>query len=112
MSGDAEFIIEKCFDDFAEDIEAVTIHYAYSPLGEWPDWEQERISRFMRVQAGGVDAPGRRVGTLRLPKQIVTGAGTSTDHYLLHHYFEFWQSGYRHYSPHFTEEIVTGGNEA
>jgi hypothetical protein len=112
-SGGSEYLIEKCFDDFADDIEAVTIHYAWSPVGDVPNWDEERVSRFMPAESPeGAEAPSsRRARMLRLPAQIMTKAGVPTDHYLLHHYFEYWQGGFRHYSPHFTEEIVTGGGE-
>jgi hypothetical protein len=111
---DADFLIEKTFDDFADDIEAVTIHYALSPLGDEPDWDQERVSKFMPL-VGAEDDPDedgeirRRARTLKLPARITTRDGSTTDHYLLHHYFEYWQSGFRHYSPHYSEEINAGG---
>jgi hypothetical protein len=110
VSSPAEYLIEKSFDDFADDIEAVTIHYVCSPTGEDPDWDRERVSRLMRTENRGEPEvePRRRVRTLRLPAQIVTKAGVATDRYLLHHYFEYWQDGSRHYSPHYVEEITTG----
>lgn len=120
MATDADFLIEKSFDDFAEDIEAVTIHYAFSPLGDEPDWDQERVSKYMpRLTTGEDDDDAddeaddrtnrRRARTLRLPARITTRDGSATDRYLLHHYFEYWQSGSRHYSPHYSEEIDTSG---
>ena len=110
VSAEAEYLIEKTFDDFADDIEAVTIHYAWSPLGDLPNWDEQRVSRFMPEEhPDEAELPShRRVRTLKLPAQIMTEAGLPTNHYLLHHYFEYWQGGFRHYSPHFTEEIVTG----
>ena len=34
--------IEKWYYDYAENIEAVNIHYACTPLGEIPDWNNQR----------------------------------------------------------------------
>jgi hypothetical protein len=111
VTGDAEYLVTKSFDDFADDIQAVTIHYVWSALGEVPNWEQERVSRFMpAAHSEDEAAPVRsRTRTLRLPARVMTPEGTLTDRYLLHHYFEYWQGGDRHYSPHFTEEIETHG---
>ena len=113
MSGDTEYLVTKSFDDFADDIQAVTIHYVWSGIGEVPDWDQERVSRFMPAsQSEEVETPVRRRSrTLRLPARITDQEGVLTDRYELHHYFEYWQGGDRHYSPHFTEEIVTGGGD-
>jgi len=111
MSG--EYFVEKSYWDDADDVEAVTIHYAWSPVGELPDWENEKVTRFMpkdRSNEGGV-ASRRRVKVLRLPAQIVTKSGDRTDHYELHHFFGICQGGSRHSSPRFTEEIVTGAGE-
>jgi hypothetical protein len=44
--------------------------------------------------------------SLKLPITL-DSHGTPTGRYLLHYYFEVIQGGERHYSPLFTEEIVT-----
>ena len=37
----------KEFYDYADDIEGVNIHYLWTPLDGIPDWENQRVSRFM-----------------------------------------------------------------
>jgi hypothetical protein len=109
MTGERPYEVEKRFYDYAEDIEAVNIHYAVTPLGELPDWENLRSTRFMPlVPDPDGETSGLRVRTLRLPGHIETETGQPTGRYLLHHYFEVCQGGSRHYSPHFSEEIETG----
>lgn len=119
--------LEKEFYDYADDIEAVNIHYVWTPLGGTPDWDTQRITRFMPLvkptshitgEAGadilssGVAPPTHvrlRKKVLKLPAQIPhSESGKLTDRYLLHHYFEIFQDGHRHYSPLYTEEITTG----
>jgi hypothetical protein len=119
------YYLEKEFYDYAEDIEGVNIHYVWTPLGGVADWENQRATRFMPLvrlpspeegnvstpSAGSANpSPGRlRKKILKLPQRIPdTESGTLTDRYLLHHYFEIFQNGYRHYSPLYTEEILTG----
>ena len=57
-------------------------------------------------------SPARlRKKILKLPQHILDPqSGTLTSRYLLHHYFEIFQDGRRHYSPLYTEEIVTNTN--
>ena len=115
----------KEFYDYSEDIEGVNIHYLCTPLGGVPDWENQRVTRFMpRVQPSpslGSEVPIGRIGgatapttlrlrrkILKLPQQIPDPqSGRSTDRYLLHHYFEIFQDGHRQYSPLYTEELYT-----
>jgi hypothetical protein len=117
--------IEKEYYDYADDIEGVNIHYVWTPLGGVADWENQRVTRFMpRVQSsplaltassplnakdGYPPLPRLRKKLLKLPLQILDPAtNTLSDTYLLHHYFEVFQDGHRHYSPLYTEEINTG----
>lgn len=121
--------VEKEFYDYADDIEGVNIHYVWTPLGAAPEWEHQRLTRYMPlVQApsqlrtpvsppssppgsGTSFQPRLRKKVLKLPQQIEDPeSGTLTDRYLLHHYFEIFQNGHRQYSPLYTEEIVTGAN--
>ncbi len=98
------YYVEKYFYDSTDDIEAVNIHYACTPIGALPDWQHQRATRFMPNL-------GRRLRRklLRLPAQIFGPQGNElTDRFLLHHYFEIFHSGYRNYSPLYTEEIFTG----
>ncbi len=105
--------VEKEFYDYADDIEGVNIHYAWTPLGGVPDWEVQRQTRFMPLveadPAAGRAAARLRRKVLRLPRQILDPrTGRSTNQYLLHHYFELFQAGHRSNSAVYTEEVVTG----
>ena len=118
----------KEYYDHADDIEGVNIHYLLTPLGGVPDWENQRVTRFMpRVQpptppgnkvpidvTGEAAAPTTlrlRRKILKLPQEILDPqSGIPTNRYLLHHYFEVFQDGYRQYSPLYTEELHTGAD--
>jgi hypothetical protein len=106
------FHLEKVYYDFAPDIEAVSIHYLWTPIGEQPDWERERHTRFVPLVYAPVGravppAPLRRK-MLKLPRRIPDSAsGNLTAKYLLHHYFEVFQSGHRRFSPLYTEAVDT-----
>jgi len=106
------FHLEKVYYDHAPDIEAVSIHYVWTLIGEPPDWERERHTRFMHMVYAPVGravppAPLRRK-MLKLPRRISDPAtGGQTAKYLLHHYFEVFQSGHRKFSPLYTEELDT-----
>jgi hypothetical protein len=96
------YTVEKSFLDYADDIEAVNIHYVLTLIEDIPDWEHHRCTRFMPL----VQEKMRRK-TLKLPKQVETSAGVAAARYLLHYYFEIFQDGDRHYTQLFTEEINT-----
>jgi hypothetical protein len=99
----AYHIVEKTFWDYAADIEAVSIHYAVTALGKIPKWEKCRSTRFMPIADGRL-----RRKLLKLPARVADpNAGTPSARYLLHYYFEIFQSGDRHYSPLYTEEVQT-----
>jgi hypothetical protein len=119
--------LEKEFYDYANDIEAVNIHYVWTPLGGTPDWETQRATRFMpfirttSLRVAGAESNASSPGTadptntrlrkkiLKLPTQITDPEnGELIDNYLLHYYFEVFQDGHRHYSPLYTEEVTTG----
>jgi hypothetical protein len=96
--------VEKLFYDYAENIEAVNIHYACTPLGEVPDWNSQRVTRFLPL----IELRLRRK-TLKLPARILDpNGGQLTDRYLLHHYFEIFADGDTLYSQLYTEEVLTG----
>jgi hypothetical protein len=98
------FEVEKSYYDYAENIEAVNIHYACTPLGEVPDWNSQRTTRFLPLVE---DRLRRKV--LKLPAQILdSNSGHLRDRYLLHHYFEIFADGDTHYSQLYTEEVLTG----
>jgi hypothetical protein len=121
------YYLEKEFYDYADDIEGVNIHYVWTPLGGTPDWEKQRATRYMPLvrptsqvagEAGAnVSSPGvtgpvttrLRKKVLKLPALISDPqSNTLTDRYILHHYFEIFQDGHRHYSPLYTQEVITG----
>jgi hypothetical protein len=117
----------KEYYDSADDIEGVNIHYLWTPLGGVPDWDNQRVTRFMPL-VQPVTRPGNEVATdkhehataptprlrrkiLKLPQTILDPeSGLLTDRYLLHYYFEVFQDGHRHYSPLYTEELSTGAS--
>ena len=108
MSSSAYYLVEKSFHDYADDIEAVNIHYVVTSIGDVPDWEHYRCTRYMPIVNGRM-----RSKVLKLPLKIVESSdGSCTARYLLHHYFEICQSGDRHYTSLFTEEIDTDLPEA
>jgi hypothetical protein len=73
---------------------------------------RERRTRFMPsvyapVGRAVAPAPLRRK-IVKLPRRIADPAtGGLTVKYLLHHYFEVFQSGHRRFSPLYTEEVDT-----
>jgi hypothetical protein len=100
------YTVEKEFRDFADDIEAVSIHYLCTPTGLEADWDAGRVTRSMPIVEPGV----RRL-QLRLPAQIVDPrAGRPTRRYTLLHYFEVFRGGDRHYSQVYDEIIDTRAN--
>jgi hypothetical protein len=100
----ARYEVEKWYYDYAENIEAVNIHYACTPLGEVPDWNSQRTTRFLPLVE-----PRLRRKTLKLPARILdSNGGQLCDRYLLHHYFEIFADGDTHYSQLYTEEVRTG----
>jgi len=103
MSSSAYYAVEKSFHDYADDIEAVNIHYVTTLIGAVPDWEHYRCTRFMPILRGRL-----RSKVLKLPREIIEAPdGMRSARYLLHHYFEIFQGGDRYYTPLFTEEIDT-----
>lgn len=103
-SSAGNYTVDKWFYDYADNIEAVNIHYACTPIGEVPDWNGQRVTRFLPLVG---DRMRRR--TLKLPAQVFDpNTGQLCDRYLLHHYFEIFADGDTHYSPLYTEEVLTG----
>jgi hypothetical protein len=101
------YIVSKEFRDFADDIEGVSIHYLCALTVAEPNWDRDRVTRFMPLVE-----PGLRRLKLKLPSQIVEAqTGRPTSHYTLYHYFEIFRSGDRHYSQIYSEMIDTGAEE-
>jgi hypothetical protein len=95
--------VVKWFRDYADDIEAVNIHYAVTAVNETPDWDRVRATRYMPLIGNSI-----RMKELRLPQSISDCRGRVSNRYALHYYFEVCQGGDRQYSPLYSEEVVTG----
>jgi len=99
--------VVKWFRDYADDIEAVNIHYALTLLGETPDWNHVRTTRYMPLVGNSI-----RMKELRLPVFVTDCQGQSSQHYTLHYYFEVCRGGDRQYSPLYSEDVVSGSTQA
>ncbi len=95
--------VVKWFRDYADDIEAVNIHYALTAVGEPPDWNHVRATRYMPLVGKLI-----RMKELRLPLSMPDSNGQPSNHYALHYYFEICQGGDLQFSPLYSEEVVTG----
>ncbi|HZQ79115.1 MAG TPA: amidohydrolase family protein [Acidimicrobiia bacterium] len=105
--------VEKEYWDDGGGIEAVNIHYLWTPLGEDPEWETHRLTRFMPPSRREGAGRRHRRRVLKIPARIPDpDTGGLTDRFLLHHYFEIFEEGRRRYSPRYTEEITTGAGAA
>jgi hypothetical protein len=94
-------IVDKEYRDYADDIEAVSIHYLCVPSGAEADWDNGRVTRFMPLVE-----PGMRRISLKLPVQLVDPRiGRPVNEYTLLYYFEVCRGGDRHYSQIFTEAM-------
>lgn len=100
----SDYTLEKEFRDFADDIEAVSIHFLCSPIGAEPDWNAGRMTRFMPLVG-----PGMRSLKLKLPAEVLdTASGKPVQRYMLFHYFEIFRGGNRYYSQTYSELVETG----
>jgi hypothetical protein len=95
--------VVKWFRDYADDIEAVNIHYALTPVDGTPDWDRSRATRYMPLVGKSI-----RMKELRLPLIVTDDRGQPSNRYVLHYYFEICQGGDRQYSSLYSEEVVTG----
>src|SRR5262249_40461216 len=95
--------VVKWFSDYADDIEAVNIHYVVTAIDETPDWNQARATRYMPLVGKSI-----RMKELRLPLSIPDAQGRPANCYTLHYYFEVCQSGDRQYSQLYSEEVFIG----
>lgn len=129
-----EWYLKKEWVDPEPGVEAVNIHYTWTPPGQPPDWSRhhevramprgailktavglvtedprqaEAFLRSLRSQQGETPSNVRKK-VLKLPQSIWDEAQRVwTSHYLLHHYFEVFQAGRRWTTDLFTEEIVS-----
>ncbi len=94
-------VIDKEYRDFADDIEAVSIHYLCAANGANPDWEKDRVTRFMPLVEQGL----RRL-RLKLPFEIIDPqSGQPVSAYTIFYYFEVWRGGDRQYSQIYSETL-------
>jgi hypothetical protein len=98
--------VVKWFRDYADDIEAVNIHYALTPIDETPDWNRARATRYMPLVGNAI-----RMKELRLPLSIADSEGQPASRYTLHYYFEMCQGGDMQYSQLYSEEVDTGSTD-
>jgi len=98
--------VVKWFHDYADDIEAVSIHYVLTAVDEVPDWNHARATRYMPLVGQSI-----RMKELRLPLSIADSQGRPCSRYTLHYYFEICQGGDRQYSPLYSEEMITGSTD-
>ena len=75
--------VVKWFRDYADDIEAVNIHYGLTAVNEKPDWDRVRATRYMPLVGKSI-----RMKELRLPLFISNCQGRPSKRYALHYYFE------------------------
>jgi hypothetical protein len=92
-----QFALRRTWVDPVPGIEMVQIHYAWTPPGAEPDWDDADT----RVLTPSDAAPGLRTAVIEVPRRV---AG-STD-YRLHHFFFVVRGAATSSSPVFTEEIV------
>ena len=73
-----------------------------------PDWDKDRVTRFMPLVEPGV----RRL-RLKLPAQLVDPqSGLPVSAYTLSYYFEVWRGGDRQYSQIYNEALDTRAQAA
>jgi hypothetical protein len=89
------FGLRKAWSDPSPGIELVQLHYAWTPIGGEPDWDDADTRVLTEV------APGLRAAVIEVPR-LVQGSRE----YLLHHFFFVVRGTEWTSSPVFTEEIV------
>lgn len=94
--------LTKTWTDPDDSVDAVQIHYMWTPHGEGPFWDGGHEVRWLSDHGGG-----HRVKVLSMPTAIRRDGGWSSDGFDLHHYFEVFSRNGRWTSDTFTEEIVT-----
>ena len=127
----ARHFLVKDFYDYAENIEAVFVHYAYAVHAASPEWATAGHVQSMplvlrpscsqdtdpsELRSWGLSTPAavrRRSTTLKLPCQIINPpTHTPTNRYLLHYYFEIVQDGTQVKTAIYTEDIRTSSISA
>jgi hypothetical protein len=91
------FALRRAFLDPFPGIEMVQLHYAWTGLGQEPDWEAAEC----RVLTPHDSSPGLRTAVIEVPRQV-----DGSREYLLHHFFFVVHGTESQTSPVFTEEIV------
>jgi hypothetical protein len=96
--------LTKTWTDPDGEVDAVQIHYMWTPVGDGPFFDGTHQTRWL-ADWGGL--PRRRGKVLSLPRSIWTGGRWSDDGFALHHYFEVHGRHGRWTTDTVTEEIVT-----
>lgn len=95
--------LAKTWIDPDDSVDAVQIHYMWTPIGDGPYFDGTHDVRWLGDWGG---EPRRRGKVLSMPRAIWKEGGWSHDGYALHHYFEVFGRHGRWTSDTFTEEIV------
>jgi hypothetical protein len=91
------FGLRKAWSDPSPGIELVQLHFAWTPAGGEPDWEDADTRVLTPVEG----TPGLRTAVIEVPRQV-----QGQREYLLHHFFFVVRGTEWTSSPVFTEEIV------
>lgn len=92
--------LKKTFDDPDDSVDAVQIHYMWTPLGHGPYWDGNHAVRWMHGK-------GHREKILSMPTAVWQDGGWNADGFALHHYFEVFGRHGRWSTDTFTEDIVS-----
>lgn len=96
--------LTKGWYDQGDGIDAVLIHYTWSPSGHGPDWRRVHECRAL-LDVGG--SPRGRKKVLSMPTAWDDGHGGRSHEYALHYYFEVFQHGGQWSSELFSEQIAS-----
>jgi hypothetical protein len=125
--------LKKTWLDQEPGIEAVVIHYTFTPPGQAPNWGLPHETRLMEKNAtvkqgfGGTTLaaedqvatlpvserpasapPNARVKILKMPASVFNPqTSTFSEHYLFHYFFDVRQNGRVWATPVVTEEIIS-----
>jgi hypothetical protein len=91
------FALRRTWVDPVPGIEMVQVHYAWTPHGQEPDWDDADT----RVLTPNDASPGLRTAVIEVPRRF-----DGVTDYLLHHFFFVVRGTESSTSPLFTEEIV------
>jgi hypothetical protein len=97
--------LRKDWEDDADGIDLVLLHYTVSLPGMPADWGQAHECRPLEDRGG---LPRRRAKVISLPTAVWDHRFDGWNHeYTLHHYFEVFQHGGQWTTQHYAEDIVS-----